>query len=56
MPYRKHSARTGTNTPGHVTVRETHPQEPYKREDFFRDLKKVAKKQDRPSQRDSERR
>jgi hypothetical protein len=31
-------------------------EQPFTRNDFFRDLKKAAKKQNRPSQRDSEKR
>lgn len=48
-------AASTANPAGSPKVRDTTPRV-YERKDFFRDLKKVAKKQDRPSQRDSEKR
>lgn len=62
MPYKGQANRTGTNATGHVTVRDTTlsksatPFSSYGREDFFRDLKKAAKKQGQSSQRDLEKR
>jgi hypothetical protein len=50
MQIRKES---GTANPaGSFRIVEAAPTESYKRADFFRDLKKVAKKQDRPSRPD----
>ncbi len=47
--------QTGSNTEGRVTVRTGTPEENYGRGDFFRDLKKVARKlpPDHPSRRDA---
>ena len=50
-----------TNPPEQTGIRVTNdpnavPAEGYKRSDFFRDLKKAAKRQDRPSQRGQEKR
>lgn len=42
-----------TNPSGSFKIVEDDPRQGYQRSDFFRDLKKVAKKQDRPSQPDS---
>jgi hypothetical protein len=51
VPTSKQSATT--NPAGGLKIVRDDSQQEYKRGDFFRDLKKVAKKQDRPSQRDS---
>ncbi len=48
-------ASNTANPAGSPKVTDTTPQN-YKRRDFFRDLKKVTKKQNQPSQRDSEKR
>lgn len=45
-----------TNPSGGLKVIEDAPKRDFKREDFFRDLKKASRKQDRPSQRGSEKR
>lgn len=56
MAQRKLTPQTRTNTDGRVRV-SYKPSEPsFEREDFFRDLKKASRKQDRPSQRGSEKR
>jgi hypothetical protein len=48
------NTRNGTTNPaGSPKFTEATPKDAYRREDFFCDLKKVAKKQERPSQRDS---
>lgn len=48
-------ANNTANPAGSPKIRDLTPRG-YERKDFFRDLKKVAKKRDRPSQRDSEKR
>lgn len=45
-----------TNPSGGLEVVENAPRDGFKREDFFRDLKKAAKKQSQPSQPDPEKR
>lgn len=45
-----------TNPAGGLKIIEGDSRPDHKRSDFFRDLKKVAKKQDRPSRPDSEKR
>jgi hypothetical protein len=51
MPYKGQANRTQSNTVGRVIVRDTTPPKStiqasgYKREDSYRDLKKVTKKQ-----------
>ncbi len=58
MPPEDQAPQTRSNTVGRVTVRQTTPRKDYKREDFFRDLKKVVKKlpPDHPSRSDSRKR
>ena len=49
--------KTDVSIPSKITTQVSgDPQPPFSRDDFFRDLKKAAKKQDRPSQRESEKR
>lgn len=51
------SIKTTATMPSETTTQLSgEPDSRFSRDDFFRDLKKVAKKQDRPSQRDEERR
>jgi hypothetical protein len=52
VPTSKQSATT--NPAGGLKIVRDETQQEYKRGDFFRDPKKVAKKQDRPSRPDSE--
>jgi hypothetical protein len=54
MSEMKPTAQTRGNTAGRFTAKKPAAAENHGIEDFSRDLKKVAKKQDRPSQRDSE--
>jgi hypothetical protein len=49
MPRKKVEPQTTGNTERRVTVKTSRPDEGYGSEDFFRDLKKVAKKRGRPS-------
>lgn len=49
---RASKAKTITGPAGTAKFTREVPGEDYKRRDFFRDLKKVAKKRDRPSQSD----
>jgi hypothetical protein len=45
--------KTDVTTPSKITTQVSgDPRPPFSRDDFFRDLKKAAKKQDRPSQSD----
>lgn len=47
------SIKTDVTTPSKITTQlSSDPQPPFSRKDFFRDLKKVAKKRNRPSQSD----
>jgi hypothetical protein len=45
-----------SNPAGSPKLTPIAPDRGYQRDDFFRDLKKVAKKQDRPSRRSQEKR
>ncbi len=58
MPHKNRTTKTEPNVPGSVTTTEEVQQEAHKREDFFRDLKKVIKKlpPDHPSRSGSEKR
>jgi len=47
---------TTTNPAGCLKIIEDDSRREYERNDFFHDLKKVAKKQGRPSEHDSEKR
>jgi hypothetical protein len=51
-PRKKVNPQTTGTTEGRVMVKTSSPDEDYSRDDFFRDLKKVAEKQDRSSQPD----
>ena len=44
MPPRSYNPRTRSNTEGRVTVRQVVPRKDFKREDFFRDLKKASRR------------
>lgn len=44
MPRANQNAQTGSNTAGHFKIRQTTPVTHYKREDFFKDLKKASRR------------